>query len=127
MAALPDESVLVYLTAADAPFLQPAWIERLTMLIGDHDLAIPRCDGFLHPLSALYRRAAVLPACDTLLQNDRLRPAFLADILRARIVDAYEFRDVDPEFLTLRNLNTPEDYRSALKDGWPGTARCEPI
>ena len=114
LAALSDESDLVYATATDVPFLQPAWIERLTTLIGDYDLAIPRCEGFLHPLAALYRRASVLPACDALLQDGRLRPAFLVDILRARVVRADELRGVDPELLTLRNLNTPEDYRSAL-------------
>jgi len=114
LAALPDEVELAYATATDVPFLQPAWIDRLVALIEDHDLAIPRCDGFLHPLAALYRRASVLPACDSLLRSGRLRPAFLADVLRARIVSADELRCKDPELLTLRNLNTPEDYQSAL-------------
>ncbi len=114
LAALPDEVELAYATATDVPFLQPAWIDRLVALIERHDLAIPRCDGFLHPLAALYRRASVLPACDSLLRGGRLRPAFLVDVLSARIVSADEFRSIDPELLTLRNLNTPEDYHSAL-------------
>ncbi len=114
LSALPDEIELVYATATDVPFLQPDWINRLVALIGDHDLAIPDCDGFRHPLAALYRRASVLPACITLLQQGRLRPAYLAELLRARVVAASELADVDPEFLTLRNLNTLADYTSAL-------------
>jgi molybdenum cofactor guanylyltransferase len=131
LAALPDEVELAYATATDVPFLQPAWIDRLVALIGDHDLAIPRCDGFLHPLAALYRRVSVLPACDSLLRSGRLRPAFLIDVLRARIVAADELRCEDPELLTLRNLNTPEDYQSALTMAGhevpdPATAGNEP-
>ena len=114
LAALPAEVELAYATATDVPFLQPAWIDRLVGLIGDHDLAIPRCDGFLHPLAALYRRATVLPACESLLQSGRLRPTFLIDVLRARIVTSDELKCEDPELLTLRNLNTPGDYTSAL-------------
>lgn len=114
LAALPDHVDLAYATATDVPFLQSAWIDRLIMLIGDHDLAMPHCDGFLHPLAALYRRATVLPAVESLLRSDRLRPVFLIDVLRARIVTADELREVDPGLSTLRNLNTPEDYRSSL-------------
>ena len=29
---------------------------------------------------------------------------------------ADELADVDPDFQTLRNLNTPEDYEAALRD-----------
>jgi len=125
LAALPAEVELAYATATDVPFLQPAWIGRLVELIEDHDLAIPRCDGFLHPLAALYRRASVLPACDALLRSGRFRPAFLVDVLRARIVAADELRSQDPELLTLRNLNTPEDYQSALT--MAGTPRPDPV
>ena len=46
---------------------RPAWIDCLAALIGDHDLAIPRADGYHHPLAALYRRATVLPAIEDLL------------------------------------------------------------
>lgn len=112
--ALPDEVELAYATATDVPFLQPAWIDRLAALIEDHDLAIPRCQGFLHPLAALYRRASVLPACESLLQSGQLHLACLIDVLHARIVAGDELQCEDPELLTVRNLNTPEDYKLAL-------------
>jgi hypothetical protein len=36
-------------------------------------------------------------------------------------VQPVEMMLVDPELRTLRNLNTPEDYRTALSDaGFPG-------
>jgi molybdopterin-guanine dinucleotide biosynthesis protein A len=116
LAALGNEAELAYLTATDVPFLEPAWIARLADLIGDHDLAIPRAEGFLHPLAALYRGATVAPAAEGLLAEDRLRPAFLMESVRSRIVTEDELRSVDPSLGTLRNLNAPEDYHAALRD-----------
>jgi molybdopterin-guanine dinucleotide biosynthesis protein A len=114
LAALPDAVELAYATATDVPFLQPAWIARLHGLIGDHDLAIPFVEGYHHPLAALYRRATILPAVEALLKEDRLRPVFLMEVVKTRVVEAEELREVDPELDTLRNLNSPEDYSAAL-------------
>jgi molybdopterin-guanine dinucleotide biosynthesis protein A len=116
LAALPDAVELAFASATDAPFLQPAWIGRLRDLIGAADLAIPFVDGYHHPLAALYRRATVLPAIEELLRADRLRPIFLIERVRARIVAADELRPIDPALATLRNLNSPEDYRRALDE-----------
>jgi molybdopterin-guanine dinucleotide biosynthesis protein A len=116
LAALPESVELAYATATDVPFFQPAWVTRLAELIGDHDLAIPLVDGFHHPLAALYRRATVLPAINSLLAADRLRPVFLMDVLRPRVITPDELREADPDLGTLRNLNTPDEYRQALLD-----------
>jgi molybdopterin-guanine dinucleotide biosynthesis protein A len=116
LAALPESTTLAYATGTDVPFLQVAWIDRLCSLIGDHDLAVPFVEGFHHPLAALYRRKSALPVIEELLCNDRLRPVFLMETLRTRIVTADELRDVDPRFGTLRNLNTPDDYAQACAD-----------
>jgi hypothetical protein len=39
---------------------------------------------------------------------------FLFDAVRTRRVSPAEMRDVDPDLLTLRNLNTREEYQEAL-------------
>jgi molybdopterin-guanine dinucleotide biosynthesis protein A len=70
-------------------------------------------DGFPHPLSAVYRRTT-LPQIESLLEQDRLRPVFLFDAVRTRRVRPEEMLSVDPDLLTLRNLNTREDYLAAL-------------
>ena len=107
---------LVYATATDVPFLEPRWMTRLVELSSGYDLVIPRVEGFYHPLAALYRPAAVLPAIESLLVADRLRPVFLVDAVKTRVVDETEMRTVDPTLDTLRNLNHPEDYNQALSD-----------
>jgi molybdopterin-guanine dinucleotide biosynthesis protein A len=82
-------------------------------LLTDHDVAVMEIDGFAHPLSAVYRRST-LPHVEALLAEGRLRPAFLFDAVRTRRVQEAEMISADPRLLTLRNLNTPEDYREAL-------------
>jgi molybdopterin-guanine dinucleotide biosynthesis protein A len=64
-------------------------------------------------LAAVYRRG-VLPAVETLLAADRLRPVFLFESVSTRLVQPEELIDVDPQLSTLENLNQPSDYLSAL-------------
>ena len=113
LSALPEAIDAAYITSCDVPLLVPAFVERMIDLMGDHDIAVMEIDGFPHPLSAIYRRH-LLPKVESLLAVDRLRPVFLFDAVRTRRVKPEEMIAVDPELRTLRNLNTPEDYRAAL-------------
>ena len=113
LSALPESIDAAYITSCDVPLLVPAFVERMIDLIGDHDIAVMEVAGFLHPLSAIYRRDT-LPRVEALLADDRLRPVFLFDAVRTRRVKVDEIIGVDPQLRTLRNLNKPEDYRAAL-------------
>ena len=115
LSALPASTDAAYITSCDVPLLVPAFVERMIDLMGDHDIAVMEVDGFPHPLSAIYRRDT-LPHIERLLAGDRLRPVFLFEAVRTRRVKPEEMTVVDPELKTLRNLNTPEDYRAALAD-----------
>jgi molybdopterin-guanine dinucleotide biosynthesis protein A len=88
-------------------------------LLGDHDIAVMDIDGFVHPLSAVYRRTA-LTQVERLLAQDQLRPTLLLEALDTRRVRPREVSDVDPELRTLRNVNTPADYESALRESGAG-------
>jgi len=112
--ALPVPVESAYVTSCDVPLLIPAFAQRMIDLLGDHDVAVVEIDGFPHPLSAVYRRAT-LPYVEGLLSQNRLRPAFLYDLVRTRRVQPEEMVSVDPDLLTLRNLNTRQDYVEALK------------
>ena len=115
LSALPESIDAAYITSCDVPLLVPAFVERMIELMGDHDIAVMEIDGFPHPLSAIYRRST-LPHVESLLAADRLRPVFLFDALRTRRVKPEEMTVADPALRTLRNLNTPDDYRAALAD-----------
>jgi molybdopterin-guanine dinucleotide biosynthesis protein A len=111
--ALPASVDAAYVTGCDTPLLVPGFVRLMIGLLGAHEVVIVDIDGFLHPLSAVYRRAT-LPQVEALLAQDRLRPAFLFDTVRTRRVTPAEVASADPDLLTLRNLNTPGDYRDAL-------------
>ena len=115
LSALPESIDAAYITSCDVPLLVPAFVERMLELMGGHDIAVMEVDGFPHPLSAIYRRDT-LPHVESLLAADRLRPVFLFDAVRTRRVKPEEMIEVDAELRTLRNLNTPDDYRTALAD-----------
>jgi molybdopterin-guanine dinucleotide biosynthesis protein A len=110
--ALPSEVDAAYVTSCDVPLLVPAFVRQMLTLAAGYDIAVMEINGFSHPLSAVYRRAA-LPQVEQLLANNRLRPAFLFDAVKTRRVRPEEMT-ADPELLTLQNLNTPEDYAKAL-------------
>ena len=113
--ALPEGVDAVYATSCDVPLLVPAFVERMIALVGDNDIAVMEIDGFTHPLSAVYRRG-VLPQIESLLDQNRLRPAFLFQAVPTRRVAPEEMVAADPKLQTLRNLNTREDYLAALAD-----------
>ncbi|HTM56648.1 MAG TPA: molybdenum cofactor guanylyltransferase [Pirellulales bacterium] len=113
LAALPDQVEAAYVTTCDAPLVVPAFIERLFELLGDESAVAPVHEGFVYPLSAVYR-TRLLDVVSTLLEADRLRPSDLFDLVATRRVSSQELRDVDPRLDTLKNLNTPEEYLTAL-------------
>lgn len=112
--ALPAGVDAAYVTSCDVPLLVPGFVQEMLRLAEGHDVAVMEIDGFPHPLSAVYR-PAVLPHIEDLLAHDRLRPVFLYDRVATRRVHPGEITS-DPALLTLRNLNTPDDYRQALAD-----------
>lgn len=115
LGALQGFAEAAYLSSCDVPFLRPAFVRRLIDLLGDHAVCVPHVGDFHHPLAAVYRLEVQQTVTHLLAQN-RLRPYFLFEAVPTRIVEAAELADVDPTFLTLRNLNTPEDYAAALKE-----------
>jgi molybdopterin-guanine dinucleotide biosynthesis protein A len=112
--ALPPHVDAAYATSCDVPLLIPNFVRQMLELARGYDIAVMEIDGFTHPLSAVYRRAT-LPFVEDLLAKDRLRPAFLFELVKTRRVQPEEMT-ADPDLRTLRNLNTREDYERALAD-----------
>ena len=114
LTALPASADVAYITSCDVPLLVPAFVRRMVELAAGFDIAVVEIDGLPQPLSAVYRRDRVLLEAGKLLAADRRRPIFLFETLRTRRVSPADMRQVDPQLLTLQNLNTPDDYKKAL-------------
>ena len=117
---LGDRADMAYATACDVPLLVPAFVRRVIELCDGYQAAVPYIDGFAEPLAAAYS-VDVLPHVEAFLAEDRLRPAGLFDVVATRRITAEELADVDPDLLSLANVNRPEDYQEALeKAGFTG-------
>ncbi len=115
LAALQGRAEAAFASSCDVPFLRPAFVQRMIELLGSAHICVPMTGGYYHPLAAVYR-TEVLTVVHQLLQENRLRPAHLFDWAPTRVVEATELVDVDPLLMSLRNVNTPEEYEQALRD-----------
>jgi molybdopterin-guanine dinucleotide biosynthesis protein A len=113
--ALVGRADAAYASSCDVPFLRPAFVRRMGELLGNHQIAVPKVADYHHPLAAVYQ-VTVLPVVRRLLAGNRLRPFFLFESVPTGVVTAEELADVDPCFLTLRNINTPAEYEAALRE-----------
>ncbi len=97
----------VFTVAGDAPFVTSAFIERLATHIRPGDQAVvPRHDGHIEPLAAIYDRTAFVRAGMPLLLAGRGALRGVIDALTTNYVtvDAGGGDDI------FANVNTPADY-----------------
>ena len=104
---------ICFVTSCDAPFLSLSLITYLLSLIVEYDVVVPYWQERLQPLHAVYRKS-VTPLLEAQLARNELRPIFLYKNVRTREVSAEEIRRLDPQGLSFRNMNSPEDYQEAL-------------
>ena len=109
-----SEHPVCFVSSCDAPFLNLSLISYLLSQISDYDVVVPVWEDRLQPLHAVYR-SSVLPALQEQLERNELRPIFLYDKVRTRKVSEEEIRRIDPDGLSFLNMNTPEDYETALR------------
>jgi molybdopterin-guanine dinucleotide biosynthesis protein A len=103
-----------FVCSCDVPFVAGSLARKLCEMLGDYDALIPRGDGKLQTLHAVYRKncAEVLA---TMRGKDEHRLHEIANFARVRIVSEADIRALDPDLLSFFNVNTPEDYQRALK------------
>ena len=111
--AIATHADAAYVTSCDVPLLEPNFVRRMAELLAQNEIVVPFEAEFPHPLAAVYR-VGVIERIEALLSRDRLRPRFLFESSKTRLVPVDELRDADPQLTTLRNLNHPQDYFSAL-------------
>ena len=99
----------IFAVACDMPLLNSALIRRLATSIHDQDIVIPEGDGGLEPLHAIYGKGA-LPVMEEALARGRVKIVECCERLRSTILARDVVAGIDPEFLSFRNINTPEEY-----------------
>jgi molybdopterin-guanine dinucleotide biosynthesis protein A len=96
---------LAWVVACDMPFLNPDFLLLLAAKAGAHDGAVPLKNSQYEPLHAVYRRTCLTAVERRLKIGDLQAFRFYPDV-RIRAVPEAEWRSVDPEGLSLVNLNS---------------------
>lgn len=111
-AFLQTGAELLFLTAVDLPFGEPALARRMLELLGTADACcIRRKDGRLETLFAVYDRACLEQASACLDQGRRSFRSML-DWVNCRVVEEDELPEFDLDRI-LMNVNRPEDLELA--------------
>ena len=101
------------------PFLHPAFVRRVLAAVRDGtDVGLPVARGYPQPLAAAYR-VRLVQIAERLVEQERLRPAFLFDECVVDRMDEVALRSdpvlaaFDPELESVLNVNEPADYTAA--------------
>jgi len=103
-----------FVTSCDAPFLNLALVSHLLSQITACDVVVPFWEERFQPLHAVYRTSVASLLKDQ-LERGELRPIFLFERVRTRKILEDEIRRFDSEGLSLLNMNSPEEYETALQ------------
>jgi molybdopterin-guanine dinucleotide biosynthesis protein A len=121
LAALRGQADIAFVSAADMPFLHPAFVRRVLRVLRDSDttdVALPLARGFRQPLAAAYR-VRLGETAGRLVAGGRLRPADLFGVCAVETLGDGTLKQdpvlaaLDPDLDSVVNLNTPEDYQAA--------------
>jgi molybdenum cofactor guanylyltransferase len=119
LAAVADRAEVAFVSSTDLPFLHPAFVRRVLRAAQEGaDVGLPQARGYPQPLAASYR-TALAPVAMRLVQQQRLRPAFLFEQCDVTRLDEVALRAdpmlaaLDPELDSVLNVNEPGDYREA--------------
>jgi molybdopterin-guanine dinucleotide biosynthesis protein A len=60
-------------------------------------------------------RVSILPVVREMLAANRLRMTDLFGLVPTRVIEAAELTAADAELVSLRNVNTPDEYEAVLR------------
>ena len=113
LALLRGRAEAVYLSSCDVPLLKPQFVNAMIEALGRRELAVPWDGQYFHPLAAAYR-LTVESCVNRMIAESRLSIHRLAQECDTRRVDMQELQAIDADLVSLRNVNSPHEYREAL-------------
>ncbi len=101
-----------FFVACDMPFLNPALIALVVREAEGSDVAVPRVEGELQPMHAVYAKSC-LPFIKEAIDLGMLKIARFFPKVKVKIIGEPALRAVDPHLLGLMNVNTPLELEKA--------------
>ena len=109
--ALAEVEDRLFVLAVDLPAIAPALLRAIAerSLATDAAALVPRADGRLQPLAAVWRRS-VLPVAEGRIAAGEMSLQGLAEEVGAEVLEETAWRAFDPSGAAFTNLNTLEQY-----------------
>jgi molybdopterin-guanine dinucleotide biosynthesis protein A len=98
----------------DMPFLNRSLLSYIVEQVANYDVVVPRLDGLLEPLHAVYSKNCLGPI-KTMMHEDQLEISHLFNLVKTRYVSEDELAKFDPQHLSFFNINTVADLREARR------------
>jgi molybdopterin-guanine dinucleotide biosynthesis protein A len=110
------------IVACDLPYLSAEWTDWLLSraLRSRGEAVVPRTEGGIEPLAAVYRSQCRAPLAAALARGTR-KVSDAIEACRVDFVYPHEWRRIERSELILRNMNSPGDYAEA--QNWWATSR----
>jgi len=102
-----------FVAACDMPFLNRSFIVHMLSSIAHYDVVVPKSDGCLEPLHAVYSKSC-LPAIKDQLMRGNLKIIDLYKALNISVISEQEIRKFDLPGRMFLNVNTKEDLGSII-------------
>ena len=110
---MASRSDLNFTVACDMPLLNSDFIGfMIDRIPPGADMLIPRTNGFVEPLHALYRRSCIPAVKKRLEAGDRKLTSFF-DLVNVAQVHREEIEPFDANLGMFTNINSPEDIQTA--------------
>lgn len=108
---------IVAVIACDMPFINPDLLaaERDFLEESEVDISIPNTDAGMEPFHAVYRRQVCLPHIAEALETGKWRVDAWFSRVKLGIFPSEKLAEFDPQLLSFRNVNTPEELDAAVQ------------
>jgi len=103
--------------ACDMPFINPNLLiaEREFLTQETADLVVPETENGMEPLHAIYRKEKCLQPILEAIKTDRWRVDSWYKQVNLAPFPLKEIQKIDPDLLSFRNINTPEELQDAIR------------
>lgn len=107
------DTELVIAIGCDTPLIVPELWSFLNDCIKDYDLVLPRINGLLQPLVAVYRREICKKIFIQALENGERKIINTFHGLKIREIEEIKIKEIDPGLVSFHNVNTRENLIEA--------------
>jgi molybdopterin-guanine dinucleotide biosynthesis protein A len=103
-----------FVVGCDMPFLNRELLRYIIDQISNFDAVVPKVNGMLEPLHAVYSKGCLMPIRE-MMEENRLEISHLFSLVKTRYIGEDELEEFDSKCLSFFNINTLADLKKARK------------